>query len=138
MRDVIFHRLRALLIAWPLCILACGDGGVSPRQNDGPASVDAPAADASLGDGPSGVRSFERACDGFRLRLTILEDGVVRLRYLHRPEELPDRSWFFDLAAFAGPTSLRVSEDAERLRLATASLSIEIAGAACAVRITDA
>src|SRR5262249_19066483 len=84
-----------------------------------------------------GVQSFERPCGSFRLRITVLDDAVVRFHYLHRSEEQPERGWFLDLSGFSGPSALAIDDTPARLHLTTAALAVEVAGPACAVTIQD-
>src|SRR5262249_41598536 len=125
--------MRAVLLGSTLCLLACGSDVGSAAHAAPP---DAPG-DGMADGGAPGVTSFERACGSFRLRVTVLDDAVVRFHYIHRATEQPERGWFLELDAFAGPTRLAVEDTPERLRIGTAALSVEVAGPNCGVVIRD-
>jgi alpha-glucosidase len=139
------RRLPAALLVRALlgcagCV-GCSEGGGALGGADGGAP-DGPPADGDLGDGDGGggggVRTVERSCQGFRLRVSVLDDDTVRLHYLHRDTEQPDRGWFTDSGAFPGPSGLVVEEGPDRLRLTTAQIVLEVSGPACAVTVREA
>lgn len=83
-----------------------------------------------------GVMTQARSCDQGMLQVTILDDSVVRFRFVGTPPQ-PDRGWLFDTSAFGGPTVASVSDTAEQLAIRTATLEIQVNGAKCALQIND-